>query len=70
MIDIKILRENPQKIEISSLNKGVTIDTAHILEIDAKYRELSLDVQNLREQRNKFSKLAATPNPIERAKAI
>lgn len=70
MIDIKILRENPQAIEISSLNKGVAIDTAHILEIDAKYRELSLDVQNLREQRNKFSKLAATPNPIERAKAI
>jgi len=70
MIDIKILRENPQAIEASSSHKGVIINTAHILEIDAKHHELSLDVQNLREQRNKFSKLASTSNPIERAKAI
>jgi len=70
MIDLKILRENPKLVENSSLHKGVVINTAHILDIDARFRELSLDVQNLREQRNKFSKLAATPNPIERAKAI
>lgn len=70
MIDIKILRENPQAIETAALNKGVVINTLHILEIDKKYRELAMEVQELREQRNKFSKQAATPNPIERAKAI
>jgi len=70
MIDIRILRDNPQAIEIASLHKGVVINTAHILEIDAKHRELSVDVQDLREKRNRFSKLASTPNPTERAKAI
>lgn len=70
MIDIKLLRENPEAIEQASLAKKVTINTSHILEIDTKYHELSVEVQNLREARNKVAKAASNPNPTERAKAI
>ncbi len=70
MIDIKLIRENPQAIEKASLAKKVTVNTSHILEIDDKYRELSKEVQELREQRNKVAKAASNPNPTERAKAI
>ncbi len=70
MIDIKFLRENPKAIEEASKHKGVTINAEHILEIDQKYRDVSVEVQDLREKRNRYAKAAATPNPTERAKAI
>lgn len=55
MIDIKRIRENPEEIEKSSKDKGVKIDSSHILEIDAKFRELDQEVQKLREERNAHS---------------
>ena len=53
MLDIKFLRENPQVVQKAAKDKGISIDVNHILEIDAKYRELSQSVQKLREERNK-----------------
>ena len=52
MIDIKIVRENPEEIEKAAKDKGVKINATHILEIDAKKRELEAEVQKLREERN------------------
>ena len=52
MIDINLIRNNPEKIQKSAKEKNVNIDVDHILEIDKKYKELSISVQNLREQRN------------------
>ncbi|MEK9176600.1 MAG: serine--tRNA ligase [Patescibacteria group bacterium] len=66
MLDIKLIRENPDKIQKAVTDKGIEIDIAHILEIDSKYRELSLKVQNLREERNK----AAKAQNIEEGKRI
>ncbi len=56
MIDIKFLRENPEVVQKSSADKGVEINTNHILEIDSKYQELSASVQKLREERNRLAK--------------
>lgn len=55
MVDIKFIRENPEKVEKAAKDKRVTIDVQHILEIDAKYRELAHAVQTLREERNKVT---------------
>ena len=52
MIDIKFIRENPTMVQEAAKNKGIEINITHVLEIDAKYRELSQAVQKLREQRN------------------
>jgi len=70
MIDIKLLRENPKAIEEASRAKKVEINVSHILQIDQSYRDLLIEVQELREKRNKYAKAASTPNPTERAKAI
>lgn len=56
MLDIKFIRENPQKIQDAAKAKGVEIDINHLLEIDERQRELSQVVQVLREERNKFAK--------------
>lgn len=52
MLDIKFLRENSKKVQQSAKDKGIEVDVNHVLEIDAKFRELSQKVQALREQRN------------------
>lgn len=70
MIDLKILRENPQAIELSSRNKGVSINAVHILEVDQKFKELSTAVQLLREERNTIVKIVAQATGKERLVAI
>jgi seryl-tRNA synthetase len=56
MIDIKLLRENPEKIQKAAKDKRIEIDVQHILEIDERYNELSRVVQALREERNVLTK--------------
>jgi len=56
MLDIKFIRENPKIVQKAAKDKGVDIDINHILEIDARYKELFLSVQKLREERNKVSR--------------
>src|SRR3989344_4223433 len=52
MLDLNFIRENSQLIKKAAKDKNVDINIPHILEIDKKYKELSIIVQNLREQRN------------------
>ena len=52
MLDIKFIRENSEKVQKAAKDKGVDVDIKHILEIDAKFKEVSLRVQTLREERN------------------
>ncbi len=66
MIDIKYLRENSEKVKKAAKDKGIEIDIDHVLAIDSKCRELSIKVQNLREERNK----AAKAQDIEEGKRI
>src|SRR6266436_622555 len=55
MIDINLIRNNPEKIQKASRAKGVEIDMGHVLEIDSKHRELGINVQKMREERNRFN---------------
>lgn len=73
MIDLNFIRENPEKVQKAAKDKGVDIDVNHILEIDKKHRELSLNVQKLREERNVLvSAIKGKPAPeqIEKGKNI
>ena len=56
MIDLKILRENPQLVQKAAKDKGVEIDAKEILKIEKDFREQELKLQKLREERNKVSK--------------
>lgn len=55
MLDIKFIRENASKVQKAAKDKGIDIDISHVLKIDDKYRELSMEVQKLREERNVHS---------------
>jgi len=52
MIDIKLIRENPDLITQKSKEKGIEVDVNHIVEIDKKKRQLDQEVQLIREKRN------------------
>lgn len=56
MVDIKFIRENPSLVQKAAEAKGIKVSIDHVLEIEAKHRELSVDVQKLREERNRFAK--------------
>ncbi len=56
MIDIKIIRENPELIKNSCRRRGTDIDIDLIVELDIKNRELTQEVENLRAERKRLSK--------------
>jgi seryl-tRNA synthetase len=73
MLDIKLIRENPEAVKNAAKNKGVDIDIDHLLEIDKKKQELQQKVQRLQEERNALTKEIAgkpTPEQIEKGKEI
>ena len=57
MLDIKFIRENPSLVHKAVKSKGVEVNIDHVLEIDNRYRELSLEVQTLREERNALNEV-------------
>jgi seryl-tRNA synthetase len=73
MLDINLIRNNPEKIQKAADSKNVKVDIKHILEIDRKYKELSISVQKLREERNVLTlsmKGKPTPEQIEKGKIL
>lgn len=66
MIDIKLLRENPEKIKEGAFSKNIDIDVNKILELDEEFRTVNVEVQGLRAERN----VAAKERNIERGKEI
>src|SRR3990167_2666249 len=73
MIDLNFLRENSQLVQKAAKNKNVDINISHILEIDKKYKELSISVQKLREERNILTasmKGKPTPQYLKKGKTL
>lgn len=55
MIDIKILRENPELVKKAAEAKGYKVDVDRTLELDARRRELQQKADGLRAQRNEIA---------------
>lgn len=55
MIDIKVLRENPEYVKLSAKKKQVNVEIDKILQIDNLRRNLLSDYENLRSLQNKAS---------------
>ncbi len=67
MIDINLIRENPEKVKIGITNKGYTANLVdRVLELDQKRRELIQKVDDLRAEGNK----AAQAKDIEKGRQI
>ncbi|MEK7104240.1 MAG: serine--tRNA ligase [Patescibacteria group bacterium] len=71
MLDIKYIRENPEKVKQGAKNKGVEVDVDKLLELDKKKREVIAQSEQLKAEQNKLNgKGAPTPEVIEQAKAL
>jgi seryl-tRNA synthetase len=55
MLDIKFIRENPDKVKQGIANKNETDKIDALLSLDAKRREIITKVEQLKAKRNKVS---------------
>lgn len=65
MIDIKLLRENPEKVKKVCGNKSAKVDIDKVLDLDKKRRELIQEIENYKAEQKKMGK-----DQIEKAKEL
>ncbi len=71
MLDIKFIRENPDKVKEGCRKKGVEIDIEKLLEIDNKRREAIQRLEKIRAEKNRGSRLISrTKDEKERKNLI
>jgi len=56
MLDIKLIRQNPEKVKEGCRNKNAQVDIDRLLEVDGKRRETIQALDDMRAQKNKASK--------------
>lgn len=74
MLDIKYIRENPEKVQSSANKKGYTVNVAELLKLDEARRSASQRADALREKRNAIAgqMKGGKPSPelIEQGKVV
>ena len=70
MLDIKIIRENPEKIKENCKNRLSTVDIDQLLKLDDERREAIAKIDELRAKRNAASKTKPTPEIIAEMKSV
>lgn len=56
MLDIKLIRENPNKVKQACKNKQVKVDIGRLLKVDKERREIQTELEKIFAQKNKASK--------------
>ena len=59
MLDLKFIRDNPDKVKEALKNRGLSLDIAPLLKLDKERRGLLLGYESLRSQQNKASEKIA-----------
>jgi seryl-tRNA synthetase len=70
MIDIKFIRENPDKIKEAVRKKMVDFDVDYFLQIDQKRKKLIQDIEELNKIKNQASKEIQNAKDAEQRKTI
>ena len=66
MLDIKFIRENPEKVALGAAAKNVKLDIRHVLKLDAEKREAQIQAEKTRALQKEMS--AAVPKAADKAK--
>ena len=66
MIDLTLLRSNPEIFKESAKKRNINCDIDHILQVDQKNRALKTSIENLRSQSNQIAKSMAQATPEKR----
>lgn len=61
MIDLTELRKNPEQFKQQIIKKDPSYDIASLIQIDAQHRQLLLEVEALRKEKNEISKSFSAP---------
>jgi len=69
MIDIQILRDDPERVRENLKRRGSDLDLDELLELDRRWRELSAKVDELRHRRKELSRKAARDPALRREAA-
>jgi seryl-tRNA synthetase len=70
VIDVKLLRTEPERVRESLKRRGTVLDLNELIEVDERYRRLLSEVEKLRAEQNKASKEVARVAGSEREAAI
>ncbi len=70
MLDLKLIRENPDLIKKTCQQKGIELDVDKLLKLDQEKRELLQQVEALKAEKNKASEKIAQLDGDEKQKAI
>lgn len=74
MLDIRFIRENPEKVQQSAKDKGYDVNITTLLELDSQRRQLNQQADSLREKRNKIAEQMkggkSEPSLIEQGKQV
>lgn len=65
MIDIQLVRDNPELVREKSKQKGYDVDIDQLLGFDSKRKELLLNVEDLRRRRNELSENTKGQRPSD-----
>ena len=68
MLDIKFIREHPEEVEKNLKFRGSKISLSEVLILDNKHRELLLQVESLRAERNQVPAGKPSPEQLESLK--
>lgn len=71
MLDIRVIRENPEIVKKAIKDRGFKLDIKELLDLDVDRRKKLIEVESLKAEQNKVSK-GGKPNPdiIAKMKAI
>ena len=70
MIDLKLVRENPDAVKQAYARRGGVESLDRLIELDSQYRELLRKVEDLRAEQNRASKAIGQASADERPAAI
>ena len=70
MLDIKFIRENPEKVKQGCQKKQVEIDIDTLLALDKRRREMLQEIESLRAEQNRISKQKIEGEIREKAKEL
>lgn len=70
MIDLRLLRENPDLFREAATRKRIPADVDAVVDLDARIRTLKTEVENLRSRRNSVSKGVGKLQGAEREAAL
>ncbi len=70
MIDIRQIRENPEKFQTATADKNFNVDISELIEIDAKLKDVKQKLQDINTDKNRIGKSIPKLSPEEKQPAL